>query len=145
MPSGNFMRIKKIGLQALVKTGKMPNALMGIAQKAVSKGDTGKIEGVGDDDLLELIQDEEKVQQIADFMDTVTILCAQEPKVHAVPDDGVERDPELLYVDEIEEEDKMFIFQVVTGGTTDVEEFRKSTGATMASIRGRQDLELPAE
>jgi hypothetical protein len=55
------------------------------------------------------------------------------------------RDDELVYVDEVAEEDKMFLFQVVTGGTTDVESFREELGSTMDDIRGRQDVELPAE
>jgi len=145
MPSGNVMRIKKIGLQALIKTGIMPNSLMTIAQRAVGKGQGKPAQGVDDGELLELINDPEKVHQISTFMDQVAILCAQEPKVHPVPDNEDDRDDELLYVDELDEEDKMFIFQVVTGGTTDVEAFRRETGATMASIRGREDLELPTE
>lgn len=146
LPSGNYMRIKKIGLQALIKTGVMPNSLMSIAQQAISKGSDGKsAPGVDDAQLVELVNDPSKVEEITRFMDSVTIHCSQEPKIHEVPADEADRDPELLYVDEVEEEDKMFIFQVVTGGTTDVEAFRKETGSTMAAIRGRQDLELPAE
>lgn len=143
MPSGNLMRIRKIGLQALIKTGVMPNSLLQMSQKAVAKGQ--KAEGPSDDDLLGLINDPKKVEEIGDFMNKVTVLCAYEPKVHPIPDEGVERDEELLYVDEIEEEDKMFLFQVVTGGTTDLESFRAETGAAMASLRGREDVELPAE
>lgn len=143
MPSGNMMRVRKIGMQALMKTGIMPNSLLSIAQKAVQKG---KGDGeVSEDEMLELMQDPEKVGQIGDFMDRVTILCAAEPTVLALPDEGVERDEDQLYVDDIEEEDKMFIFQIVTGGTADVEQFRNELGSTMASIRGREDVELPPE
>lgn len=142
MPSGNWMRVRKIGLQALIKTGVMPNSLMGIAQKAVAEG---KKEEVSESDMLALLQDEKKVEEIGRFMDEVVILCAFEPKVHKLPEAGVERDDDKLYVDEIEDEDKMFLFQVVTGGTTDIEAFRQETGATMAAVRRRQDLELPAE
>jgi hypothetical protein len=143
MPSGNYMRIKKVGLQALIKTGTMPNALMGIAQKAVEKG--SKVDGVSDEEMLSLLQDPKKVEQIGTFMDKVVMMCAQEPQVHPLPDQGVERDEEMLYIDEVEDEDKMFIFQVVTGGTTDVAAFREEHGATMAAIRGREDVELPSE
>lgn len=146
LPSGNYMRIRKIGLQALIKTGIMPNSLMSIAQEAVAKGQDGKsAPGVEDSQLIDLVNDKSKVEEITQFMDNVMVHCAQEPEVHPVPASEADRDPDLLYVDEVGEEDKMFIFQVVTGGTTDVEAFRKETGATMASIRGRQNVELPAE
>lgn len=142
MPSGNCMRIKKVGLQALIKTGIMPNSLLGIAEGAVKKG---KKEEVTEAEMLSLLQDPKKVDDIGKFMDEVVILCAFEPKVHRLPEAGVEKDDELLYIDEVEDEDKMFIFQVVTGGTTDVEAFRQQTGTAMAAVRGRQDVELPAE
>lgn len=142
MPSGNWMRLKKVGLQALIKTGIMPNSLLGIANKAVQKG---KKEEVSDEDMLGLLADKSKLDEISQFMDEVIILCAHEPKVHRLPEQGVERDPDLLYVDEVEDEDKMFVFQVITGGTTDIESFRAETGSTMAALRGREDVELPAE
>lgn len=143
MPSGNYMRIKKIGLQALVAKGIVPNSLLGIAEKAVAKGQ--QKQGPSDADLAGLVQDKEQVAAIGKFMDEVVILCAAEPTVEPLPPEGVERDDELLYIDEVGDEDKMFVFQVVTGGTTDVEQFRNETGATMAAIRGREDVELPAE
>lgn len=142
MPSGNYMRVRKVGMQAIIKTGIMPNSLMGIAQKAVEKGQTAE---PTNEELMSLIEDPAKVQEIGKFMDELTILCAEEPKVHRLPDEGVEKDDELLYIDEVDEEDKMFIFQVVTGGTTDIETFRDEVSATMVAVRGREDLELPAE
>lgn len=142
MPSGNWMRIRKVGLQALIRTGVMPNSLISIAEKAVAKG---KKEELSTEELQGLLGDRKKVEEIGRFMDEVTVLCSMEPKVHPLPEAGVEKDDDKLYVDELEDEDKMFIFQVVTGGTTDVENFRKETGATMDAIRQRENLELPAE
>lgn len=144
MPSGNYMRIRKIGLQAIIKTGTLPNSLMGIAEKAVGRGNN-KPHEVTDEELVALIQDPKKVEEIASFMDKIMVMCAAEPSVSPVPRGGVDRNPEVLYVDEIDEEDKMFVFQVVTGGTTDVEAFRLEHSSTMADIRRRQNLELPAE
>lgn len=142
MPSGNYMRVKKIGLKALMATGAMPNSLMSFAQKAVAKG---KKETVSDEDMVDILKDPKRVAEITEFMDKVAILCAAEPAIHPTPDEGVERDDDLLYVDEVDEEDKMFLFQVVTGGTTDVEQFRAEHAGNVASLRGREDLELPAK
>lgn len=137
LPSGNTMRVKKIGLQALMKTGIMPNSLMTYAQNAVKKG---KKEEVTEVDMLEILQDEKQVKEIAKFMDEVTIICAEEPQVHRLPAEGVEKDDDLLYVDEVDDEDKMFLFQVVTGGTTEVETFREEHASNVAAVRGRQNM-----
>lgn len=144
LPSGNFMRIKKIGLATLMKTGLMPNSLMSFATQAVGKG-TGKPQELTTDEMAELAANPDKVNDIAEFMDRVAIFVAQEPEVDPVPDVGVERDDARLYVDELSDDDKLFIFQVVTGGTTDLETFRLQHSASMAAIRGREDLELPSE
>lgn len=151
MPSGNYMSFRKVGMQTLMATGMMPNSLMGIAQKAVSKG-KGEPDGFSDDALAELIKDEKKVLEITAFMDKITIFLAVEPKVHEIPlnDDGTavpveDRDPELLYVDEIDETDKQFLFGVVAGGTRDLETFRSEHRASMDTVRGLQTVELPAE
>lgn len=144
MPSGNLMRVRRIGLQALIKMGTLPNSLMAIADRAVGKGKQ-KPQEVSNEELVDLLKDRKKVEEIGRFMDQVTILCAYEPKVEPLPPEGVERDDDVLYVDEVDEEDKMFLFQVVTGGTTDVEAFRREHGSTMADIRGRENVELPSE
>lgn len=145
LPSGNFIRVKKVGLQALMSTGMLPNSLMSFAQKAVDKGKGQAAQGPTEDELMSLMGNPEKVAEIGKFMDSLLCHVATEPEVNPIPDEGVERDPGLLYVDEVDEEDKMFIFQVVTGGTTDIEAFRIETGSTMAAIRGREDVELPSE
>jgi len=147
LPSGLTMRVKRIGIQTLMKTGIMPNSLMAIVQSSLDKG-KGR-PGMDEAAVMELIADEKKVKEIGDFMDKMVIAVAMEPIIHPLPKvvDGVEanRDDNLVYVDEVAEEDKMFLFQVVTGGTTDVESFRAELGTTMDDIRGRQDVELPAE
>ena len=144
LPSGNYMRLRKVGLKLFVKAGMLPNSLMALAQKSIDEGQ-GKHEGPTQEEMDALLQDPTKIADIANFMERVTIFSAQEPEVMPVPEDGVERNPETLYIDEIDFDDQMFIFQVVTGGTTDIETFRKQHGAVVASLRGREDVELPTE
>lgn len=143
LPSGCYMKLKAIGLHTILATGIMPNSLMGFAQTAIGKGQTGP-QDVSTEDLIDLVQDQKKVQDIIQFFDKLICLVALEPAVHPAPAAGVERDDDLLYTDEVDETDKMFIFQVVTGGTANLEEFRSETGAAMAAIRGREDVELPS-
>lgn len=144
LPSGNFMRVKKVGMQTLMRVGIMPNSLMTFAQRAVGKG-TGKPTEMTDEEMMEIASDPKKIEEIANFMDRMVMFVAQEPEVHPLPEGDEPRDPELLYVDEIDEEDKSFIFQVVTGGTTDLESFRGEHEASVATLRGREDLGLPSK
>jgi hypothetical protein len=143
LPSGNVIRMKRVGLQTLMKTGMMPNSLLSIAQKAVDKGKG--FEGPTDEEMAELASDEGKLIEMMNFFDKMVCFVVAEPAIHLPPQAGVERDPELLYVDEVDDEDKMFIFQVVTGGTTDIEQFRREHADKLGVVRGREDLELPAE
>jgi hypothetical protein len=42
------------------------------------------------------------------------------------PEKESDRDPELLYVDEVDEDDKNFIMSWAFGGTSDLEKFREA-------------------
>lgn len=44
------------------------------------------------------------------------------------------RDPEALYIDEVEMDDKMFIFGWAVGGTADLERFREESAAVLADV-----------
>lgn len=46
-----------------------------------------------------------------------------------IPDE--DRDEELLYADDVDIEDKQFIFQFVVGGSSDLEQFRREQAATV--------------
>jgi len=81
------------------------------------------------------------------LVDQIVVELAVNPQVHPLPthdedgdeledDDAVqaEKDDDLLYVDEIEDEDKMFLFQWCTGGTEDVATFRSEAQASLADL-----------
>lgn len=141
LPSGNYMRIRKISMQSLLATGKLPNSLMGLVQSAVDKG-TGREEVM--EKLGTVMDDEKKLQELVTFMESFVVMVSVEPKVHAIPEDEDDRDPNLLYVDDIDEDDRTYLFQLCTGGVADLESFRTATAATMAAVLGREDVVVPA-
>lgn len=141
LPSGNYMRVRRMGMQALIATGKVPNSLLGIVQSAIDKG-TG-MEGV-DAKMEEMINDQAKLKEMADFMDNLVVLVSLEPKVHPSPQDEADRRDDTLYADELDTEDKSFIFALVTGGTSSLEKFREESQANVAALSGRSNVELPA-
>lgn len=140
LPSGNYMRVRRLGMENLMATGKMPNGLMSTVRKAVERG-TG-MEGV---DMADVVGDEKQLGEMMGFLDDLTVMVAVEPKVHKAPEDEADRQDDVLYSDEIDMDDKSFLFQLSMGGTTDLESFREGLRANVAAVSGRQDLELPAK
>lgn len=143
LPSGLTIRLKRVGLQALMATGQMPNSLLAISQKAVSRG-MGH-QGPSETDIAKLTEDPKQLVEMMNFFDRMVCFVAAEPEIHLVPKEGVDRDESLVYIDEVGEEDKMYIFSVVTGGTTSLEEFREEHARYVAVVHGSEDVELPTE
>lgn len=121
LPSGEFVKARNAGgLRGFVSGGMIPNSLMPIIDEAIKKGkepDMSKIitpEGI----------DPKMMEDMLEMIDSVVMSVMVEPEVHPKPASEAERDDDLLYIDEIEDEDKMFLFQWVTGGTRDLERFR---------------------
>lgn len=133
LPSGENVRLKSMGsMKAFLKSGLIPNDLMTIIQTSIS---TGKAP-----DMSSMIRadgvDVKMLDDMLVLMDNVVLEVLVEPKVHAVPEDDTDRDEEVLYIDEIDEEDKMFMFQWATGGTHDLERFRKESASTLDKLAG---------
>ena len=136
VPSGAVALVRAPGMQVFLKEGVIPNALMPIVQEAMVRGTAPS-----DEDMGSLVDDPKKIQEIMNLADSVTIFCCIDPKVHPIPVGEVivagiptaqvipfgdpKRDPDILYVDEIDFNDKMFIFNfAVGGGTADFAKFR---------------------
>lgn len=51
------------------------------------------------------------------------------------------RDPDVLYADEVDLEDKVFVFQWAVGGVADVESFREGYQATLESVSAGKAVE----
>lgn len=128
VPSGNVALVSPIGLQTLVASGKIPNSLMKFVNEALS---TGKAPSV---DKLDL-NDQKTLQDMMNFMDEIVVSCVEEPRVYATPPEGSPREEDRLYVDEVDFEDKSFIFQFALGGTRDLEAFRAESAAYVADVQ----------
>jgi hypothetical protein len=150
LPSGNYIRIRKIGMQGFMKLGMIPNALMPFIEKGVNKG-KGAAPAPNELDgemMASMLTDQNALREMAEFFDKMVVAVCAEPTVALIPmknGEELERDPDQLYVDEIDEEDKSFIFQLCTGGTTDVEQFRAERDSAMELVQGLPDLQLPTE
>lgn len=120
VPSGQTCRARRVDLQIFMKRGQVPNSLRSMLDKAATGEDVSKEDVVG-----EFTSNPEVFADMVQLVDIVVAECVLEPKVLPVPAEGEERDEERIYTDDIELEDKMFIFNWCVGGTAEYERFRK--------------------
>jgi hypothetical protein len=127
MPSGNTGIIRRRPLQAFLKAGLIPNDLLPIIQEALKAGKTEiKPE--------EIMQDDKKVVGVLELIDVVVVACMVEPEVLPAPVKESERDEDLLYVDEIDWDDKQFIYTYAIGSVADLEAFREQQKANVEVV-----------
>lgn len=141
LPSGLNVIVKNPGgLQAFIANGTIPNSLLTIVKDALDTK-SSKEEMVAK--AQNLSKDVESIGEMMQLMDIIASQVIVKPRVYKVPtqedvdrhnilnpgdqvtDPFELRDEERLYTDDIEEQDKMFLFQWITGGTRDLETFRK--------------------
>lgn len=125
----------------------------------------GVTEGLDSESMKEFMQSENAIEDIFSAFDRITEMCVIEPKVryhmrqvvdsngHTVTDikgrvqwkeiPTDERSEEFLYTDDVDPDDKAFIFNFVVGGTRDLEQFRETTGNDVAAVQPREDVEQP--
>ncbi len=163
LPSGNTARIKQISMPQLLGEGIFPDSLQGYIKKAIGeeskaaaekpgqpsdhkKKSKPKKQGevFGEEDIAEMLQDPAKIADMFSVFDKVTVMAVVEPKVLAAPEDESERDPQKLYVDEVDLQDKTFIFQFCVGGSKDLERFRTESTSAVGSLANLQELPNPS-
>lgn len=135
LPSGNVVRCKRPGMQKFVELGMVPNALIPIVDTALKDHLPPKIDDV--------INDQSLLEATNVFMDDVFLHCVVEPEVLPVPipdeeGDVPEREEDVLYIDEVEMEDRVFVFQFSVGGTRSVQRFRQLQVTDMAVVAAEQ-------
>lgn len=136
LPSGNSARLRRVSLQTFLKTGRVPNVLMKPMKRAIEKK-----QEMTPDELKELMSDPEAIGEMFKLVDMIAVDAFIEPKLTPLPDDESEgRREDLLYVDEIDLDDKMFIFQWMVGGTSDLEQFRNEQSKQLAAVSSSENV-----
>lgn len=132
LPSGLAVTAKRVDLNTFIGHGTVPNPLMEVVSEALEKGNAANVEAMveGEDGKIDI----EQVRDMYEMVNTVVVASVVEPKVHEVPEDPEDRDDDLLYVDEVDDEDKMFIFQWAIGGTDDIASFREQAAADLVAV-----------
>lgn len=143
VPSGNTCLVRRPGVQGLIKEG-----LLDSLDSLTSLVQIEHIDSKDPKKMAEAVQGlAGRKEDLAKGMEMVDrALCAVivQPKVLPVPKSEEDRDPELLYIDEVDEEDKMFIFQYVLGGSKDLERFREERQKLLGGLQSGEDVSVPA-
>lgn len=160
LPSGNVCLVRRVGMESFIRGGMIPNSLLGIVEGALNQAKAGQ-EMTKDDEerfLREIMDDPTKADDMFNLVDAVTVAVVVEPEVLAVPmttkmiggvatqvQDDDAMDDDLLYVIDVDMEDKMEIFNFVVGGTDDYESFRGEAAERLASLDDGQGDPSAAE
>jgi len=139
LPSGHVCIARAPGLQAFVRKGIVPNTLLAMIDKAI-KGRADVASAISLEGL-----DVEKLDEYMSFVDAVVSECMLDPKVSLPPENAVDRTDDVLYTDELEDNDKFFLLQWAMGGTRDLDTFREQQAAVVASVSGGAGPEVPTE
>lgn len=62
---------------------------------------------------------------VLEMIDRVVVAYVIAPKVTPAPPEGTPRKPNVLYVDDVDLEDKGFVFSFVVGGTANIVKWRE--------------------
>lgn len=153
LPSGNVCKVRRVGIESLMAENVFGDSLMPIIQKSMDNAKGGKPVEV---DLKpeDIMGDPQRMKEILDSFNKVTALVVVEPKCRyhrrevkpgeweVIPES--ERDEEIVYTDEVDMQDKSFIFQFVVGGSSDLASFREQSGEGLADVLDGEDVSVSA-
>ena len=138
LPSGNVALVRNPGMQHFLKTGVIPDPMIAMVQKLIA----GEEKEFNPSDF---ISDENSLMEVFSLFDRVLVEVVVEPKVLMPPENEDDRDEECLYADEVDFEDKSFIFQFAVGGTKDLEEYLQQQKEAVDTLQSGQGLEMPTQ
>ena len=163
LPSGNVARVQQLSPQAFLASGLIPDPLPAIIKKAIATK-----QGINPKQMEKMAEDPELLVSALELFDKVTTHVVVEPNITMPPpcrhceeyynngkhenpmksgqhaySEG-DRDPGVLYADQVDMEDKTFIFNFCLGGTRDLERFRLEHQASVESLADGEGVPVPS-
>lgn len=152
VPSGQLCQVRLPGVQQLIAAGVIDSAdtLTTLVDEKHIKRVQGKTSGRAPQKEINtqsLMRDPENLKKLFTVIDKVCIHMVVQPTVKSalreVEQDGktdiqvipvTEREENVVYTDQIDMLDKMFIFQYAVGGGTDLDSFREQFQQAVGSV-----------
>lgn len=161
-PSGQVCQVRLPGIPGLIKAGLLSSldSLSGLVQTEhidpveaetlpPSQRSASKVTPA---QVAMLAQNSDKLVDVLGLVDKVICYVVLQPTLNPVPEPtrdeedneipAEERKPGLVYVDSVELTDKMFIFQFVVGGVSDLQTFRAEFGEALGSLEAGESLQM---
>jgi len=167
LPSGNTAMCKRVKPEAFLQSGMIPDPLSGMISKAINEKT-----GLPPSKMQEMGEDPKMLASTLLMMDRVLSFCVVKPSVIMPPPCSVcnryftgeggethtnatnpeyhayqegERREDVLYTDEVDIQDKIFIFNWALGGTSDLMSFRDELQGTVDAVSQQQGLRVPSK
>jgi hypothetical protein len=170
LPSGNMAFIKRPGMEKFLSAGYIPDSLAAEIRAQINGKTAKPVLPKGTED--EAGPDVGDVEDMLMAMDRCVAYCLVSPETawhrrvvyedggsagrpvvklddqgrevtEEIPED--ERDEDILYTDELDQDDKNFVFQYAVGGSPDLARFRAATASALAAVEAGGKLGLQAE
>jgi len=113
LPSGNVARLRKVSVTAMLAFGRVPNALLSMAQEFTTQGV----------DVGEATQDQEKFGDFVRFTHFVAEQAFVEPKINLNPEAEL-ADDEISILD-LDDADLLFVLHWSQGDVKQIAPFRE--------------------
>ena len=143
VPSGQLCLVRRPGTQGLIEAGILHN--IDSLTAIVNTKHVRRVKGKEEIDVQSLMADPENVETLMHTIDRIVCYVVVKPDVHMSPNDVTLRDPDVIYADMIDLEDKMFIMNFAVGGTRDLERFRRELSESVGSVAPSKGTRRKAE
>lgn len=134
-PSGNVARVRRYNIMYLSKIGKIPNKLQAIVQ--------GFISDPAGADLSKVAGDKDGIASMMELLDITCEMCFIEPKVKKLKKGETLAEDEIS-VEDVDLNDKLYLFDWAQGEVDDVEAFREKQERTTRALLGREEVLSPS-
>lgn len=157
LPSGNVCLVKRPGLPELLAANIFTDDTIDLITRGITNAQLrmeGKpvLEEESDDEILNgVISSPDKIAKMFEMFDKTLVYAVVEPRVAYHKDDAgniiqmKDRDPDIVYTDRVLEEDKIFIFQYVSGGSSDLTRFRETIDDALADLSNGEGVQAAPE
>lgn len=160
LPSGNVARVKPVSPTDFMASGMIPDPLTAMVRQAIHTK-----QGLPPSKMEAMLNKPEQLRSAMEMFDRVLTHAVIMPHVEMPPTciecgeyntdmqhgedthewQPGERDPQVLYADEVDLNDKVFIFQWCLGGTRDLEQFRHEQQVTVGALSDSKVVRRPAK
>ena len=152
LPSGNVCLVKRPGLPELLAANIFTDDTIDLITRGIANAQL-RMEGkpVLEEESDVEINSPDKIAKMFEMFDKTLVYAVVEPRVAYHKDDEgklipmKDRDPDVVYTDRVLEEDKIFIFQYVSGGSSDLSRFRETIGDALADLSNGQGVQAAPE